>query len=231
MGTSVSFRSPNRPRWNAVIARIKDGDSPEAIRAELFNAGLLDGWAAELSRPAIGHYAEAVVEAHATFAHYLSQADQPEAAIQDVVNRARARALAEDNAPAVAVVERALARTLIAGSRGEGALADSTPEEASAAWVAQRGDRPADLIQRFLGEVLHQYTAHVVARDAGKLLGHPRFERATDVRRLERELSAKARDMAAGVEVSGTGEQLAARWEAFVHQAFKLASALQRPDE
>ena len=64
MGTSRSFRSPPVPRWNAVIAHIANDEPHELIRAELFNAGVLDGWSEELGRPGVAHLVAALVSAH-----------------------------------------------------------------------------------------------------------------------------------------------------------------------
>jgi hypothetical protein len=230
MGTSVSHRSPNVPRWNAVIRRILDEDDPQNIQAELFNAGSLDGWDKELGRGAVGRFVEALVEAHGSFGDALTTAERPELAVQRLVDTVRQRALAEEGAPGVALAERAFARTLLITTRAPappagGAAAESPAER----WESARGS-PPELVRRFLGEVLHQYTSHVVARDAGQLLGRPGFERVMSVRRLERELSQQARGLAGRVEVEGSAPQLVARWSEYVERAFREGAALPDAD-
>jgi hypothetical protein len=229
MGTSVSHRSPNVPRWNAVIARILDEDDPRNIQAELFNAGALDGWNAELGRGAIRHFVEGLVEAHGSFGDALASAKLPELAVQELVDAVRQRALAEEGAPGIAVAERAFARTLLITTRVEPAGAEEGGRAAAARWESNRGS-PPELIQRFLGEVLHQYTSHIIARDAGQLLGRPGFEKAASIRKLERELSRQARAISAQVLVEGSRTQLVARWAEYVEHAFRIGAALPDAD-
>src|SRR5215207_9690622 len=170
MGTSRSFRSPAVPRWHSVLTHIANDDPQELIRAELFNAGVLDGWNAELGRAGISVYVEALVEAHERLGGAMRQSARPEEAIEQIVASTRDRALREDAGPTLAIAERALTRTLISAAREGVALSASEPAQAADAWERSRG-RPADLVGRFLGEVLHQFTCHVIARDAGQIVG------------------------------------------------------------
>jgi hypothetical protein len=229
MGTSVSHRSPNVPRWNAVIARILDEDDPRNIQAELFNAGSLDGWDTELGRGAVTRFVEALVEAHGSFANALTAAERPELAVQGLVEAVRQRALSEEGAPGVALAERAFARTLLATARPQAPPAEEAAQSPAERWESARGS-PPELVQRFLGEVLHQYTRHIVARDAGQLLGRPGFEKATSVRNLERDLSSRARALSARVDVEGSAAQLVARWSDYVQRAFREGAALPDAD-
>ncbi|MGO9762690.1 MAG: hypothetical protein ACLP1Q_15655 [Solirubrobacteraceae bacterium] len=223
MGTSRSFRSPATPRWNAVIAQIGNDEPPAQIRAELFNAGNLDGWASELGRPAMSLYVEGLVEAHGSLGLLMRESTRPEEAIDDLVARTRVRALREEAAPALAIAERALTRTLLKAARTDRALADSTPQEAGGAFEAARGS-PAELVQRFLGEVLHQYACHVVARDAGQIVGRGKIRGTREVRALERRLAGDALEIADRVRVRGTASELPSRWAGIVAEAFREAA-------
>jgi hypothetical protein len=223
MGTSRSFRSPATPRWHAVLAQIANDEPHELIQAELFNAGLLDGWNAELGRPGISVYVEALVAAHGQLATQLGEAHRPEEAIESLVAATRDRALREDDAPALALAERALTRTLISTARAGVSLAECEPAQAAAAWDDARGS-PAGLVQRFLGEVLHQFASHVIARDAGQIVGRGSYESVQAVRALERSLAHQARAVSDEVDVSGHPAELSGRWSRFVDDAFHRAS-------
>ena len=188
MGTSRSFRSPASPRWKSVLGHIATDDPQELIRAELFNAGVLDGWNAEFGRPGISVYVEALVAAHASLGDALREAARPQDVVEQLVSETRQRALRTDAAPALAIAERALTRTLLSTVREGAALAMSEPAGAGDTWERQRGT-PAALVGRFLGEVLHQFTCHVVARDAGQIIGRGPYEGAQSVRLLERALA------------------------------------------
>lgn len=224
MGTSRSFRSPATPRWKSVLGHIGTDDPQELIRAELFNAGVLDGWNAEFGRPGISMYVEALVAAHDNLGDALRQATRPQDAIEQVVSETRQRALRADAAPTLAIAERALTRTLLGTVRDRAALAASESAEASETWERQRGT-PAALVGRFLGEVLHQFTCHVVARDAGQIIGRGPHQDAGSVRRLERALARDAQQVAATVTVSGPASELPSRWPSLVDEAFRRAAA------
>jgi hypothetical protein len=228
MGTSTSFRSPDHPRWNAVIARYLAHAPTEQVRAEIFNAG--PEWAEELGQPAIAAVAEALVAAHELLYHRLAQAERPDLAIQDTVADARRHALTESGGPALAVAERALQRTLIGVVRGDRALMEMSASEASDAWLANRGPDPSPLVRRFLGEVLHQFTSHVVARDAGRLLGRKGYETGEHVRRLERELAEAARSVAEAVQLPAEIERPSAWWAEAITAAFQIGGALPQHD-
>ncbi|MEA2766986.1 MAG: hypothetical protein QOK07_3390 [Gemmatimonadaceae bacterium] len=211
------------PRWNAVIAHIVNDEPHEQIRAELFNAGALDGWSDQFASPAVAHLVTALVAAHEGLADQLRQVDRPEAAIENAVASARQEALRLDGAPALAVAERALIRTLIGTAREGIALGASTPDQAAQAWENNRGT-PASLVGRFLGEVLHQFTCHVVARDAGQIVGRGSFANARAVRQLEQSLAAQAREVSSAVDVSGAARDLPQRWSSLIHDAFRTAA-------
>lgn len=223
MGTSRSFRSPRQPRWHSVLAYIANDEPHELIRAELFNAGVLDGWNGELGRPGISVYVSALVEAHGQLSGAMREAVRPEDAIEQIVGSTRERALRLGAGPSLAIAERALIRTLIGAARGPIALGTSDRQQAVAAWESGRGS-PAGLVSRFLGEVLHQYTCHVIARDAGQIVGHGAYEGARSVRHLERSLASEARLVGASVEVSGSAAELPHRWPSLVNEAFRRAA-------
>jgi hypothetical protein len=224
MGTSRSFRSPDTPRWNAVIAHIANDEPRAQIRAELFNAGTLDGWATELGRPAISVYVEGLVEAHSALGSLLRESALPEHAIEELVARTRERALREEAAPALAIAERALTRTLLKTARADRPLAETRPQDAGETFEAARGS-PAELVRRFLGEVMHQYTCHVVARDAGQIVGRGEISGAREARALERGLAEDAMRVAERVSVTGSEGELPSRWASIVADAFREGAA------
>ena len=230
MGTSRSFRSPDTPRWNAVLAQISNDEPHHQIRAELFNAGVLDGWNEQFGRPGVAHLVEALVEAHRGLAGQLRQSNRPDTAIETLVAAARQGALRTGETPALAVAERALIRTLVRTARDDTALSESTPAQAAEAWEKNRGT-PASLVGRFLGEVLHQFTCHVIARDAGQIVGTGPYEGARGVRGLERALAEEARELGASISVPAAEADLPRVWKALVNDAFtKAASPPVTPD-
>jgi hypothetical protein len=224
MGTSRSFRSPATPRWRSVLGHIASDDPHELIRAELFNAGVLDGWNTEFGRPGISVYVEALVEAHGGLGDALREAERPQDAIEQLVSETRQRALRTDAAPTLAIAERALTRTLLGTVREGAALSTGEPDAAGEAWDRQRGT-PGSLVSRFLGEVLHQFTCHVVARDAGQIVGRGSYEGARSVRLLERALARDAQQIASTLDVAGAPGDLAGRWPSLVDEAFRRAAA------
>ena len=117
-----------------------------------------------------------------------------------------------------------LTRTLIGVARQKIALGESTPDQAAQAWEHNRGT-PASLVGRFLGEILHQFTCNVVARDAGQIVGRGPYEGARAVRNLERTLAEQARDIGSSIDVSGTASELPQRWSGLIDDAFKRAAA------
>lgn len=230
MGTSVSHRLPTTPRWNAVRARLLADGSIDAVRAELFNAGELDGWARELASPQIGKYVEALVDAHRSFAETLAHTERPNQAVQELVESVGRSALREESASAIAVAERALARTLIETARGDGLLSESTPREASEAWTRDRGAQANVLVQRFLGEVLHQFAAHCIGREVGDLAGRANFPTSGNARLIEKQVAVDARSVAERISLDGADRGLVARWPAVVGEAFRAASRLPEQD-
>ena len=224
MGTSRSFRSPGTPRWRSIIGHIANDDPHELIRAELFNAGVLDGWNEEFARPGIKVYVDALVGAHGDLSEALREAARPQDAIEQLVSETRNEALRTDAAPTLAIAERALTRTLLGTVREGAPLGASEPNVASEAWERQRGT-PASLVSRFLGEVLHQFTCHVIARDAGQIVGRGAYEGARSVRLLERDLARNAQQVASAIDVSGSAAELSGRWSTLVDEAFRRAAA------
>lgn len=223
MGTSRSFRSPGTPRWRAVLGHIASDDPHELIRAELFNAGVLDGWNAEFGRPGISVYVETLVNAHGQLGDALREAVRPQDAIEQLVSETRQRALRTDAAPTLAIAERALTRTLLGTIREGAVLGVGEPAAAGETWERERGT-PASLVSRFLGEVLYQFTCHVIARDAGQIVGRGPHEGARSVRLLERALARDAQQVASTLKVRGSPAELSGRWPSLVDEAFRRAA-------
>jgi hypothetical protein len=107
-------------------------------------------------------YARAAERAWEQMPAALAQ-DGPEGGIRRLVNDARTASL-DDDGPvgmAAAVAERAFARTLLATFGGDVDVMTAAPGDAAAVWEARRGDAPAAMSARFLGELVHQMTAHL----------------------------------------------------------------------
>lgn len=228
MGTSVSFRSPNTPRWRAVLTAYETADSLERIRSELFNAG--EGWSTELASRSLTPYLLALTAAFHDLPAAVQRADRPEIVVRDIVRRARVETLAEGAAPTLAVAERALQHTLVSGLRGDKPLSETSGTEAAAAWQANRGRDPTRLVQRFLGEVLRQFTLHAVSRDAAHLLRSRRADDAAALREVTRALGETAARVAEDVRISvrGLREAPADAWAAAVRDAFTAGRRLPR---
>lgn len=220
MGTSVSFRSPNTPRWRAVAASYESADSLDRVRSELFNAG--ESWSDALGSRELLPYLNALTSAWGRMADTLHEVERPDLAIRKLVADARAETLAISAPPALAITERALQHTLVAGLRTDRQLSETSVADAAAAWVANRGRDPAALVRIFLGEVLRQFALHAVSRDAAHILRSPRADDAGGVRDVTRALAESARRSAESVDISLVELQRepSAAWATAVRAAF-----------
>lgn len=147
MGTSTSYRAPQRSRWSAFVAALTSSVPMDRLRSELFNAG--SEWEAELAAPAIGTFAEILVQLHGELPDRLAQVARADIALDQVVVEARHASAQTGPSAANALAERAFARLLLATVDG---VADM-PEAAGARWEAARGTR-AELCQRTVSHSL-----------------------------------------------------------------------------
>src|SRR3954453_18940513 len=109
VGTSVSFRSPNTPRWQAFRGSLETSESLDRIRSELFNAG--ESWGQEFASEAIAPFVRGLIRAYDTLGDALREVERPEGALLPIVREARAEAVAAGAPASLAIAERALTRT------------------------------------------------------------------------------------------------------------------------
>jgi hypothetical protein len=226
VGTSVSFRSPNTPRWRALRGSLETSDSLERIRSELFNAG--ESWGEEFANEAIAPFVRGLIRAYDTLGDALGQAERPERAVLPIVREARLEAVAAGAPASLAIAERALMQTLVMTMRREVPLAETSAADAAEAWRANRGRSAAALAQRYLTEVVRQFALHAVSRDAAAV-----FRRTADAR-ASREFTRSVGESAAAVASSAHFDdrelrQAPARaWESAVRAVFSAGRQLPR---
>ena len=224
MGTSVSFRSPNTPRWQALRGSLETSESLERIRSELFNAG--ESWADEFADAAIAPFLRALLRAYDTMADAVSGVERPEWAILSIVREARSESIAAGAPASLAIAERALMRTLVDAMRGNSPLSASSAGEAASAWQANRGASAAGLAQRYLAEVVQQFALHAVSREAAAV-----FRRTGDAgasRELAQSVGETAAEAArsARFEDGELREEPARAWAAAVRAVFSVGQRL-----
>ena len=224
MGTSRSFRSPATPRWHDSPLAHRERRSTRTDPAELFNAGVLDGWNAEFGRPGISRLRGGASRGARRARRRVSE--RRAALGRDRATR-RFRnpptCTAQRRCSNSAIAERALTRTLLGTAREDAASRLRGPTRLLDAWDRHRGT-PAELVSRFLGDVLHQFTCHVSPATPDRssaAVPHERESRATArgsgrdesqvPRRLDRRRVA-ARD-------------LPRRWPSLINEAFRRAAA------
>lgn len=196
MGTSVSFRSPNTPRWQAFRGSLETRESVDRIRSELFNAGA--SWGEEFSNEAIAHFVRSLVNAYDTFEDELNRAERPEIAVVSVVREARSLAVTAGAPASLAIAERALTRTFVDALRGGNPLAESSSRQAAESWRANRGPTVGALAQRYLAEVVRQFAMYAVSREAATVFRQS--ENVGEVRQLSRTVADSAAAVAADAQ-------------------------------
>jgi hypothetical protein len=228
MGTSVSFRSPPTPRWQAFVAAMEGQLPLERVRSELFNAGV--DWEEALASDAIAAYATTVVEAYKPFADTLSRAESAADAITSLANDARERAERVGYSPALTVADRALRALLVRSLASSGRpVSDLAREDAAEAWRAARPPSTEGMTTLYLGEVLAQYARHTVAREAGRLASEGEGQTARVSRLLARKLGEQAAQVAEQVTpLRGPPGQA---WSRMISRAFELGRRLPPADQ
>ena len=221
MGTSSSFRAPERPRWSAFIAALVSDAPIERIRSELFNAG--SDWETELSAPAIASFAEIVVRLHGELPDRLAQGERADAVLGEVIAEARHASTQTGFSAANALAERAFARLLLTTVQG----AADVPSTASQRWEASRGS-PADLVSKYVGEVLGQYARFVTDREAGRLIAERVGAEASS--RLSNALAVRATSIGATAAsyVLRDTKDVSTAWTRIVARAFEVGRTLPR---
>lgn len=223
MGTSSSFRAPERPRWNAFIAALISEAPIERIRSELFNAG--SDWQSELAAPAVVSFPQALARLHSELPERLAQTDRADATLGAVIAEARHASMDAGFSAASALAERAFARLLLGTVEG----ATDDPAAVSTRWKAGRGTA-TELVAKYVGEVLGQYARHVTDREAGRLV-RENLSAAVSAR-LSDDLAERASSIGRSVAVDvlrGVGD-LSATWSDVIDRAFEVGRSLPRDD-
>jgi hypothetical protein len=232
MGTSISHRSPDTPRWRAVQAAYAQGLSDERVGVEILRAS--SGWEEALTSDAVAQYVVALESAYTTLADELRHPQtHPPNVVQGVVESTRYAALSgQGDISAVPVAERAFQHTLIETARGERSFLESSPAEAADAFSRNRGDSPAALVGRFVEHLISQYARHVIARDLAALVGH---ERIPDIRaassytdRVSHHLEIKTRS---AYEEAPAGPDPTMRWRLALRSIFAASTPRAAPDD
>jgi hypothetical protein len=228
MGTSVSFRAPAAPRWQAFTTALQLGLPLERIQSELFNAGR--DWEDELGGPAVAAYAIAVFHAHGSLPDRMRAAERPEQALQQLASEVRTASEAEPGTPAASIAERAFIGLLTRVAGGNIALSESQSDDAAERFTQGRGT-PGDLVANYVGELLSQYARHVTARETGRLTEGEAGLSVAATRRLMRELAAQAEQVGhqAGLPVP-EGDAIRAGWSPLIREAFARGRRLPETD-
>jgi hypothetical protein len=186
----------------------------------VFAAGETE-WAPALGEPSLSRFVEALAAAHSELPARFGASERPDVVILDCVRDARRALEAEGFTPAISIAERAMRAVLIRATQGESSLDQLDGEEAAAQWVANRGPDAAALVQSYLGELLSQYTRHVVARDLPRLLGTREISDVRDLRSATQALAAEADSVGRSVEFpTRDAEVLASRWPELIAAAW-----------
>lgn len=226
MGTSSSYRSPGNPRWN-VFNRALDRQLPlERLRVTLFLAGEAE-WRDALRAPALASFAEVLVDAHSSLTDRLAESERPAAVVAAVVGEARTSLFEQEYSPALPVAERALRSVLIQTIQRPIPLADATGGQAAEAWKDNRGE-PSELVRRFVGELFGQWSAHVMARDTGRLCGPGAEQSASDVRQLAQAMSRHVSELAESAPADVPIENISSHWQELVTTVFDRGRLLER---
>ena len=225
MGTSVSYRAPETPRWSAFTTALQQELPIERVCSELFNAG--QEWEKALTSRAVAFLAIAAVNAPEHLSAQIEASERPDRELLSYVSEARQAAAELEPTPAASIAERALAAVLIRSASGETSIAEQSGTDAAASLQATLGD-PGRALTSYLGEVLSQYAKHVSAREIGFLTEGPRSIGVTAARRLTENLAAAAAEIATRAEVPAgdPGES----WKALLHQAFESGRQLPGGD-
>jgi hypothetical protein len=218
MGTSVSFRAPAVPRWQAFTTALQMGLPLERVQSELFNAGR--EWEEELAGPGVAAYAIAVLDAYQTLPERLRSEARPEHALQHLVSDARAASEVETASAASTMAERAFLGLLTRVTAGDASLSQAGADSAAEHFTVARGT-PSELVAGYVGELLSQYARHVTAREAGRLTEGEHGLTVAATRRLTRTLAGRAEQVGRESRpASADRAALRAGWASLIRDAF-----------
>lgn len=228
MGTSTSYRAPSRPRWQAFVTALTEGQSLERVRSELFNAG--SEWREALADPAVASYAQSIADLYGSLEARLLDTSEVGAAVAAALTEARAASRDAGSSPASAFAERAFAAVVIRGVDGITSGPDAVAD-AVGAWSDRRGGDPSALVGEYLGEVLAQFSRHAVDREAGRLaLRQVGVEASAALSDSLAQAAAVIGASAAG-ELESIGRSVREAWADAVSRAFDLGRELPPVDQ
>ena len=218
MGTSVSFRAPPVPRWQAFVTALQTGQPLGRMQSELFNAGT--EWEEALGAPAVAVFAITLVDGLDHVPTLLGRSERPETALQQLAAEARGASEREGGSSALALAERAFLGVLSRTAAGEVSLSETTSDAAAERFLAARG-APVELVTAYVGELLGQYARHVTAREAGRLTEGEQGITVRATRKLTRQLASRAEDVGrTGPPPPAARDALRAQWPSIIRDAF-----------
>jgi hypothetical protein len=196
----------------------------ERVQSELFNAG--NDWREALAAQAVARLAESAARIGDDLPQHLEGADAVEQALSDYAQDARYKAEEFGNTPAIAMADRALRAVLIRYTVG-----DLPAGERTAANVAERLASTAadhgEMVVRFLGELLSQYSRHVTAREFGRLTEGDGGLDVREIRALTRSLADVAQRVGwDSPRPTGDIERIREGWADLVTDAFVRGSTV-----
>jgi hypothetical protein len=192
MGTSTSFRAPHTPRWDAFVFALQSRLPIERVQSELFNAG--QDWREALGDQAIARLAESAARIGDDLPKRLEGADRVEQAFSDYARDARYEAEILGHTPAIAMGDRALRAVILRYAVGDLPASERTARNV-AERVASTADDRGEMVVRFLGELLSQYSRHVTAREFGRLTEGEHGLDVREIRALTRQLADVAQQV------------------------------------
>jgi hypothetical protein len=217
MGTSSSFRAPNRPKWNAFNAALAGGESVGRVVSEMFNAG--EEWEDALSSPAIAVFAEATAGLFDDLPALLGEGQPAETIVQRIADGAMAASMNAGFSPAFSMAQRTLVRVLVRHLDGlsEGSTADLTNR-----WLQGRGASPGSLAADYLSELTTQFARYAVDREAGRLSITVRQWSPEIQRALSESVSSTAGALSRRIalEMFGSSKPNPRSWSSVVHRVF-----------
>ena len=227
MGTSTSYRAPSRPRWQAFVTALTEGESLDRVRSELFNAG--SEWREALADPAVASYAQSIADLHGALEAWLLDSSDVGTAVASTLAEARAASREAGTSAASAFAERAFAAVVIRGVDGITGGPDAVAEAVSS-WSDRRGGDPSALVGDYLGEVLAQFSRHAVDREAGRLALRQVGVEASAALSDSLAQTAAAIGASAAAELESIGRSVHGAWTDAVSRAFEIGRELPPAD-
>jgi hypothetical protein len=221
MGTSTSYRAPNRPKWNAFNAALSGEEEPRRVASEMFNAG--EEWELALSSPAIAVFAEAAAGLPDALVTRLREGEVPAAVVRGIADDTTAASLDAGFSPALAMAQRSFVRLLLGilgGIPDEGTQLDRSSVD--------RDTRPGALSADYLSELTVQFARHAIDRESGRLAARQANWTSGSQQLLADRVSGVAGTMAHSVALESFGVSVptSSSWSAAVRRVFEIGRQL-----